>query len=177
MLGRRKLSGVIALGLALALGVTSIATGERVQAGKLVLDVGGGFTPRSLPKKSVAPITLKVRADISTTDGSVPSPLQKLVLDFDRNGRLQNRGLPTCQPSQLENTTPPAARSACKGAIVGTGSVSALIALPAQAPIPATSPLTIFNGPKRGGNPSVIIHAYTVIPAPATFVIPSTITQ
>ena len=176
-LGGRKLSGGVALGLVLAVAAAGIAVGERVQAGKLVLDVGGGFKPRKLPKKRRAPITLKVRADISTTDGSVPPPLQRLVLDFDRNGLLQNKRLPTCQPSKLENTTPAGARKACKRAIVGRGSVSALIAFPDQAPIPASSPLTLFNGPKLGGKPSVIIHAYAVVPAPATFVIPSPITR
>ena len=176
-LGARTASRAAGLGIALALAVTGIAVAERVQVGNVVIDVDGGFSPSSLPKKRFAPITLRVAVDISTADGTVPPPLQRMVLDFDRNGRLQTKGLPVCQPARLENTTPPVARKACKQMIVGTGSATAQIALPGQAPIPATSPLTIFNGPRRGGNPSVIIHAYATVPAPATFVIQAPITR
>lgn len=173
----RRGTKVAVLALSVALATAGVAVGERVQAGNLVVDVDGGFTPSKLPKKNPAPITLRAQADISTADGSVPPPLQKLVLNFDRNGFLQTKGLPVCPPSKLENTTAPVARKKCKQSIVGTGTASALIAFPAQAPIPATSPLTIFNGPRTGGNPSVIVHAYLTIPAPTTFVIPSPITR
>ena len=168
-----------ALGLAgvLVLVASGVAVAERVQAGNLIVNVDGGFTPTTLPKHSFAPITLRASADISTADGSVPPPLTKVVIDFDRNGLVQTKGLPICRPAQLENTTAPQARKVCKNAIVGTGTSDALIAFPDQAPLPASSPLTIFNGPRMGGNPSVIVHAYLTIPAPTTFVIPSPITK
>lgn len=173
----RRGTKVAVLGLSVALAAAGVAVGERVQAGNIVVDVDGGFTPSKLPKKNPAPITLQAQADISTADGSVPPPLQKLVLDFDRNGFLQTKGLPVCPASKLENTTSPVARNKCKQSIVGKGTASALIAFPGQGPLPASSPLTIFNGPKMGGNPSVVIHAYLTIPAPTTFVIPSPITR
>jgi hypothetical protein len=165
------------LALSLVLAASGVALGERVQAGNLIVDVDGGFSPSKLPKKQLAPITLKASADISTADGTVPPPLQQLILNFDRNGSVQTKGLPVCTPAQLENTTSPVARKKCKSSIVGTGTASALIAFPGQGPLPASSPLTIFNGPKMGGNPSVVIHAYLTIPAPTTFVIPSAITK
>jgi hypothetical protein len=175
VLGSAAVRKVIVLGGLLALVGGGVAAAERVQAGNLIVNVDGGFSPSTLPKHSFAPITLRASADISTADGSVPPPLQKVVIDFDRNGLVQTKGLPICRPQQLENTTAPEARKKCKNAIVGEGSSSALIAFPDQAPIPATSPLTLFNGPKMGGNPSVIVHAYLTIPAPTTFVIPSPI--
>src|SRR5262249_36631836 len=95
----------------------------------------------------------------------------------DRNGLVQTKGLPVCQPSKLENTTPDAARKACASSIVGLGSSSAQIVFPDQGPIPVTSPITIFNGPRIGGNPSVIVHAYITVPAPTTFVIPAPIVR
>ena len=177
MRNARRGTKVAALALSVVLAAAGVALGERVQAGNLIVDVNGGFSPSKLPKKQPAPITLKASADIATADGSVPPPLQRLVLNFDRNGFIQTKGLPVCQPSQLENTTSPVARKKCKSSIVGTGTANALIAFPAQAPLPASSPLTIFNGPKIGGNPSVVIHAYLTIPAPTTFVIPSAITR
>jgi hypothetical protein len=166
---------VAAIGVCVALLGAGVAVAEQVQAGNLIVNVDGGFTPTTLPKHSFAPITLRASADISTADGSIPPPLTKVVIDFDRNGLVQTKGLPICRPQQLENTTAPQARAKCKNAIVGTGTSDALIAFPDQAPIPASSPLTIFNGPRMGGNPSVIVHAYLTIPAPTTFVIPSPI--
>jgi hypothetical protein len=173
----RRGTKVAVLGLSIALAAAGVAVGERVQAGNIIVDVDGGFTPSKLPKKTPAPITLKASADISTADGTVPPPLQQLVLNFDRNGSVQTKGLPVCTPAKLENTTSPVARKKCKSSIVGTGTASALIAFPDQPALPASSPLTIFNGPKMGGNPSVVIHAYLTIPAPTTFVIPSPITR
>ena len=173
----RRSTQVGLLALCVCLAAAGVALGERVQAGNLIVDVDGGFSPSKLPKKKPAPITLKASADISTADGKVPPPLQQLILNFDRNGSVQTKGLPVCTAGQLENTTSPVARKKCKSSIVGTGSASALIAFPDQPPLPASSPLTIFNGPKVGGNPSVIIHAYLTIPAPTTFVIPSPITR
>jgi len=162
---------VILLATATAALAAGVAYAEQVQVGNIIVNVDGGFSPTKLPSKSFAPITLRASGDISTADGSVPPQLQKVIIDFDRNGLVQTKGLPVCQPSKLENTTAPQARKACKTAIVGTGSSNALIAFPDQAPIPASSPLTIFNGPRQGGNPTVIVHAYLTIPAPTTFVI------
>lgn len=169
--GLRRLRRPLALGVVLALVAGGVALAEQVRVGKIIVNVDGGFTPTSLPKKRFAPITLQASSDISMVDGTVPPPLQKLVLDFDRNGLVQTKGLPVCLPSKLENTDATAARKACRSAIVGTGSASAEITFPDQGPVPATSPLTIFNGPRQGGNPSVIVHAYLTIPAPTTFVI------
>jgi hypothetical protein len=171
----RRSTKVAVAGLTLALLATGVAAAEQVQAGNLIVTVDGGFTPTTLPKKQFAPITLSASADIKTADGTIPPPLKQVLIDFDRNGLLQTKGLPVCQPSKLENTTAPQARAVCKDAIVGTGSSDALIAFPDQAPIPASSPLTIFNGPRVGGNPSVVVHAYLTVPAPTTFIIPSPI--
>ena len=66
----------------------------------------------------------------------------------------------------------PAARRACPGAIVGKGSGTAIVKFPEQAPIPASSPITIFNGPKKHGNPTVLAHAFTTVPVATTFIVP-----
>ena len=93
------------------------------------------------------------------------------MLDFDRDGRLSTAGLPICQPSQLEEATPAEARSRCPKAIVGTGHVSALIVREAGPPILASSPITLFNGPRQAGHPTVILHARTTVPATQNFVL------
>jgi hypothetical protein len=147
------------------------ANAALVKVGNLVLTADGGFTPRTLPRQTFAPIDFNGRADLKAVDGSVPPALQQVVLDFDRDGRLSTGGLPVCQPSLLEEATPAQARNRCPKAIVGTGHVSALITREGGAPIPASSPITLFNGPRQAGNPTVVFHARTTVPAAQTFVI------
>ncbi|HEU4735579.1 MAG TPA: hypothetical protein VFS48_00950 [Solirubrobacterales bacterium] len=147
------------------------ADGALVKVGNLVLTADGGFTPRTLPRSSFAPIEFEGRADLRAVDGSVPPPLRQLVLDFDRDGRLTTAGIPVCQPSQLDAVTPQEARRRCPGAIVGTGRADAMIALGGQPPFLASSPITLFNGPRLAGKPTVILHARTTVPAVQNFVI------
>jgi hypothetical protein len=145
------------------------ASAAVVEVGNLVLRADGGFEPLTLPRKAFAPIDFQGHADIAAKDGSVPAVLQEVVLDFDRDGRLNTRGLPTCPVGRVENATPQEARMACRGAIVGTGHVAASIALPGQALLHADSPLTVFNGVPQHGDPTVILHARTTTPGVQTF--------
>ena len=48
---------------------------------------------------------------------------------------------------------------------------------PDQAPIDAPAPVTAFNGKPQGGKPVFLIHAYTTVPAPTTFIVPGTIVK
>jgi len=146
------------------------ANAALVRVGNLVLTADGGFTPRILPHNAYAPINFEGNANLKAVDGSVPPPLQQLVLDFDRDGRLSTTGIPICQPSQLQEVTPQEARRRCPGAIVGTGRVNAMIDVGGQA-VPASSPITLFNGPRLEGKPTVILHARTTVPAVQNFVI------
>lgn len=147
------------------------ANAALVKVGNLVLTADGGFTPNRLPRGTYAPIDFQGHADLKLVGGGVPAPLQQLILDFDRDGRLTTAGLPVCQPASLQEATPPEARARCPKAIVGTGSVSALIRLEGQPPLVASSPITLFNGPRTEGKPTVILHARTTSPAVQTFVI------
>ena len=110
---------------------------------------------------------------ITKPGGGEPPALQQIVLDFDRDGRLDAGGLPTCAPERIAAASVEEARRICKGAIVGTGKIEALVDL-ASGPVPTSSPLTLFNGPRRNGNPTVVVHARTTVPATQTyaFVVP-----
>ena len=46
-----------------------------------------------------------------------------------------------------------------------------MLALEGQAPFRVRSPLTLFNGPRQEGKPSVIFHAQTTVPALQTFAV------
>jgi hypothetical protein len=147
------------------------ANAALVKVGNLVLTADGGFTPNSLPRSTYSPIDFKGHAEVKAVDGGIPPPLQQLILDFDRDGRLSTAGLPVCRPSLLEETTPAEARKRCPDAIVGTGHAAALVSDGAQPPVLAASPLTFFNGPRLEGKPTVIMHARITFPAVQGFVI------
>lgn len=136
------------------------------------MQIGGGFSPTTLPANRNAPINLEGFAKIRTKDGSHPPALTRLTVEYDKHGHVETRGLRVCQRRQLENTTVQDARRACKGTVVGAGHGTAVIKFPDQSPIPASSPLTIFNGPRVGRDPTVIAHAYLTVPVPTTFVVP-----
>jgi hypothetical protein len=159
------------LALAFVLLIAGAAQAIRLQIGEIVIVANGGFTPTTLPKRENAPIKLYGNAKFSTTDGTRPSPLRRLMIEFDKHGAVETRGLPKCTQKKLVATTTKTARKLCGGAIVGTGFGTALVELPEQRGIKASSPLTLFNGPRVNGNPSVLGHAHLDYPAPTTYVI------
>jgi hypothetical protein len=147
------------------------ATAALVQTGTLVLRADGGFTPRLLPRRSYAPISFQGHADIESTGSGPPPALQSARIDFDRDGRLTTAGLPVCPPAAIEGTAPAEARQRCRAAIVGSGHVSAVVTLPGERPVVVSSPLTLFNGPRQAGDPTILAHAQTTYPSPETYVV------
>ena len=118
-------------------------------------------------RRTFAPISFQGYFDIAAENGGEPAALQEAVLEFDRDGRLDTRGLATCSPAQIDEQ-PRQARSIC-ASIVGTGHVAAI-----PLPGPARScqlAADIFNGPPQNGNPTVILHARTTFPATQTFAV------
>jgi hypothetical protein len=154
-----------------ALGSRAV-TKIHLRAGNIVVDGEGGFTPTALPKKTDAPITIFGKGRISTVDGTLPPILKTIQFEFDKHGAVDTTGLAVCTSAKLQATTVPQARKLCPGAIVGEGQGHAIVAFPEQRPIPISSPITIFNGPRVKGNPSVLAHFYTTVPVATAFVIP-----
>jgi hypothetical protein len=143
-----------------------------LHAANLVINTEGGFTPTTLPKKSFAPIKLHGFANIATESGAPPPVLETVTLWFDKHGKVETRGLPTCTPGKLAATTTAQARKLCPGAIVGKGFGKAVVDFPEQGPIPASSPITLFNAKPKHGNPVLLAHAHLTVPGPTTFVVP-----
>jgi hypothetical protein len=170
-MGRRTIRGLV-LAIAAMLAVAASALAIRIQAGNIVVTGDGGFTPTALPKNVDAPITIFGHGKISTVDGTLPPVLKTIQLEFDKHGSVETVGLPICTAAKLQSTTVPQARKLCPGAIVGKGRGHAIVKFPEQAPIPVSSPITIFNGPRKDGDPTVLAHAYTTVPVPTTFVVP-----
>jgi hypothetical protein len=164
---------VIAM-FAIAATATAIRNKEVIElrAGNLVLVGRGDFAPETLPKYHNAPIILHGAGHISTVNGELPPVLEKVEAEFDRHGSLDTTGLGVCTTQKLQATTVVAARRICGDAIVGEGVGHAVVKFPEQAPIPVSSPLTLFNGSKQDGLDTVIGHGYLDVPVPTTYVVP-----
>jgi hypothetical protein len=171
---KRRIS--IWVGVAIAsLAFAGAAFAFHVIVGNLIVDGDGGFAPTKLPRDHNAPIKLFGHGKISTVDGTRPSPIRQLVIELDKHGAPETRGLPKCSKGRLIATTTKQARKLCPGSIVGTGFGTVVVELPEQRPIKASSPITIFNGPEEHGNPTAIGHAHLDYPSPTTYVVPAEI--
>ena len=161
---------LIVIAAVVVIGVGS-ARAIKLRTRDIVITADGGFTPTKLPRSKNAPIKLYGNAKFGTVDGSRPSPLRQLVIEFDKHGAVETRGLEKCTMGKLVATTTKVARKLCPDSIVGTGFGTALVELPEQRGIEASSPLTLFNGPVKHGNPTVLGHAHIDYPGPTTYVI------
>jgi hypothetical protein len=156
----------------LATAASAYALKIVLHAGDLVVHAHGDFAPKTLPKHFNAPIMAEGGGSLSTVSGDLPPILKTITLLYDKHGSVVTTGLPKCTPGKLQATDVPAARRACPGAIVGKGKGTATVAFPEQKPFKVSSPITLFNGPEKKGNPTVIAHAYTTVPVATTFIVP-----
>jgi hypothetical protein len=168
-LTRARLS-VLAIAALVAAAFAGPASGALVEVDNLVLRADGGFHPQLLPRRQYAPIDFEGYVDISAKDGGKPAALRQALIDFDRDGRLDVTGLPTCSPEAIANASVEEARRICRGSIVGSGHIEALVSL-SSGTVPASSLLTIFNGLPLNGRPTAILHAQFTVPATQTYAI------
>lgn len=158
--------------LAAALLLCATAYAIKAQIGTTWVSATASLEPRELPPRQDAPVSLKTVTRIGTTDHSAPPILQKLVFEVDKHGSIDARGVPVCTMAKLADTTPSEARKRCASSLVGSGTGKAVVNLPGSPPRQISSPISFFNGPKIGGLPSLIAHAYETIPAPKTLLVP-----
>jgi hypothetical protein len=177
---RKRLIWTLAIGAALAVAFAGIATAEKptiVQVGNLKLTLNGGFSPKKLPKSKMSGINLNVEGKIQTVDGSHPPALREVVVETDKNGTINAKGLPVCTAAKLNSQDTSHAIKACPNAIVGEGKTDVEIAFPEQAPIIAHSKLVAFNGGVKGGKTTIFIHAFLTVPVPAAVVTTVTVSK
>jgi hypothetical protein len=162
----------LALLLALLLGAGLAKAGSIVNGkGVLRVAVDGKLAPHTLPRTGSAPVAVSVSGEISTTDGSQPPTLEKLVIEINRHGQINPRGLPICRGSQLQASSNSRALKACRSSLVGEGKFFGTIALPGQPPYPMAGRLLVFNGEERG-RPVLLGHIFSPHPFATAFVIP-----
>ena len=167
--GRRPLFALAAAVAALAVlvaGGTALAGNKpvTVEAGNLMFTFNGGFSPTALPKSKLAPITLTASGKIATKDGTHPPALKEAIVETDKNGAVNVKGLPVCKSGQLQSRDTNSAKKACPKAIIGSGSTTVEVQFPESKPIPVNSALTVFNGGQRGGTTTFYIHAFFTAP-------------
>jgi hypothetical protein len=140
--------------------------------------IDSAIGPKRLSKSTLGPATLKVTTATATTTAAngVPSPAVHAVIDFDRNVKLFTKGLPTCDPAKLQNTSTEAALQACGKAKIGGGTASALLPVGAQV-FTVNQTVTAFNGVPQGGKPVVILHTFGTTPIQTTLVLVGTVTN
>ncbi len=174
---RRNLMLAFALAAVLSLGVAAVASAVQttLRAGNLVVTFGGSSSPKKLPRNSYAPVTANVFGKITTSDGTHPSAFREAIVDFDKDVKINVQGLPVCKAGQLEARDTKAALRVCGDTELGTGTATAEIAFPEQAPIEVPSPLKVFNGGEKGGKVTLLIHTFITVPAPTAIVTTVTI--
>jgi hypothetical protein len=164
----------MAIAALVAVSVAGIASAGNkpvtVEAGNLRFTFNGGFSPSKLPKKKLANIMLQASGKIETKDGTHPPALKEVIVETDKNGTIDTKGVPVCKSGQLQSRDTKGAEKACGKAIVGTGTTEVEIAFPEQNPIPVKSKLLVFNGGTSGGKTTLFIHAYITVPTPAAIV-------
>ncbi|MEZ5078847.1 MAG: hypothetical protein R2725_15565 [Solirubrobacterales bacterium] len=162
--------GLAACLVASAVGLALAAKPTVVREGNMVLKINGSVRPKALPKGRLAPIALRASGRIGTNDGTTPPAVRKVIVDFDKRGTVNAKGLQACRPGQLQARRTEDALKACKGALVGRGKTEVVVDFADQEPFTATGPLLLFNGGVKGDKTRMYIHAYVNVPTPTALV-------
>jgi hypothetical protein len=166
-----KALGAITTTLALSLAGAAFAWAEIGQSDNAIVGFGGGISPHALPRATPAPVAVSVDTDVRAANGADPPPqLQQISIAINRNGRVFDRGLPTCRVRRIQPSTIAAARRICGGAIVGRGHVRVRVELSNQAPFDFKGPLLVFNAKRSGGHRRLLAQVYGTKP-PSAFVL------
>jgi DNA-binding beta-propeller fold protein YncE len=150
--------------------VLSATPSSIAQKGSLRLSVNGNLSPKRLPRKGSAPISVSVGWTVSTTDGTEVPKLKALSVDINRHGKVDATGLPTCPYARIQPASSQRALANCRASLVGQGSFSADIALKDQEAYATNGKLLVFNG-KSHGKEVLFGQIYSPRPFATSFVI------
>jgi hypothetical protein len=154
-----------ALGLAAALvsvGAASAAPNTQT--------ITATVSPSKLPKKTKAPVSLLI--DVASTNPTnpfqIPNPATLGKVDIDKDLKLQQKGLATCNSSQFgAATTTQQAKSMCGDSLLGSGTAAIQIPSgPAIPPVKISAVVTAFNGKGK----TLILHTYNTLSGAQTLV-------
>lgn len=169
----RRSTPILVAAMVLSVVAAAIATAEKpvtVRVGNVIVTFNGGITPKKLPSNDLAPIAFNLSGEVKTADGTHPPALKELVIETDKNGAINAKGLPVCSAGKLQATDTKHAEQACPDAIVGEGKTNVEVEFPEQPPFIAKSKLLAFNGGVHGGKTTIFVHAYLSSPVSAAVV-------
>ena len=171
---RRPALGIGVL-LALLL-VAGTASAELTAKGDLFVRFDGGLAPISLPRRSPAPIAVRIEGTIHTPTRRRPPALRQITVALNSAGRLDSTGLPTCRAVRIEADTPEEALRACGPAEVGGGGFTAISSFPDQPDYPFQGEILLFNA-RVQGHQAILAHVFQAKPAPISRVFTFKITH
>jgi hypothetical protein len=141
------------LGLAVALGVTGIAIGGSTQQHSIKAKIA----PARQDDNRFGPASLDFTTPSTCTGENCRlNAANRVRVFFDDDIKITVGGLARCNPATLANTTTAQARARCRSSMVGQGVTEAYIAGNPDASVSGTN--TVFNGPPRGGRPTLVVH-------------------
>jgi hypothetical protein len=179
VIGKSRL--FMALGLALALGTSSVAfadtpegvaSAERTDAtaaqnefGPAVAHVMGQVTPKRLPPRRYRNVKFFVEVNHDNADPedtSVPKPTRRVEIDFGRNVRFRLGARAKCFVN-LEGTTTQEARDLCPArSLLGAGRAFVRLRGPGGEGLNFTDlQVSVFNGSDLPGRNLLRLHAYS----------------
>ena len=160
----------VAAVLVAALASAALAHAEVERGGSVLVTFNGSIFPRKLPRTGSAPVGVQMGGRISTADRSEPPILDRIILDINRLGSLQTRGLPRCPLRKIRSISSAGARRACGSALIGRGSVTSRVSLPGQGAFASLGVLLAFNG-RFKGHTAIFAQVASGAPLPLTYVI------
>ncbi len=178
-MGKPSLRSALAALLAVTLlsWLTSgLVSAEVAKQGDVLVAFHGDIAPSKLPRFEPAPVSVQLGGKIKGADAADPPVLKRIVLDINRHGVLQAKGLAKCSLAKLNSVSSPEARSVCGDALVGHGNVTSRVTLPGQDAFASNGPLLAFNGVHKG-RPAIFAQVATGAPLPLTYVIVFEVTK
>ncbi|MGN6254353.1 MAG: hypothetical protein ACTHO8_05150 [Solirubrobacterales bacterium] len=145
-----------------------LARAETIQRDGVRIGFNAKIRPRALPRHGQAPLRVSLKVRIAAANGKVPPQLRHISVAINRHGRFNPGGLPVCRIGEIQPATTSAALQACRRSLVGSGSFSAKVLLPEQAPFPSAGRIYAFNGRYQGA-PAILAHVYGTQPVPTSF--------
>lgn len=142
-----------------------LASAEVVSGGNYRISFEGSMTPAKLPRAGAEPISVSVSGAVQQLAGPPAPALREFTVSINRHARLSLQGLPTCLRRRIVGNSTSQALASCRDALVGSGSFTAHIDVPEQAPFPAAGRLVIFNS-RYHGHRALLGHVYGSDPVP-----------
>jgi hypothetical protein len=170
---RNRLSSLLlaaTLACVASVALAGVSHAERKKVGDITVTFNGGISPQRLPRSGTAPVGVQMGGKIKTSDSANPPVLQQIILDINRNGVIQTKGLGRCSLGKLKNASPAGAKRSCGDALVGRGSVTSRVSLPDQHAFASNGAMLAFNG-RYKGHQAVFAQVASGAPLPLTYVI------